>query len=452
MFSFINKLFQTEKAPDMHPFYGACVELNGREICLKRNNGDDEKIQIKDIDYISIYRFDYMDTHDRCWLNFRSYTQPAVSVCTLAGNFAAIEQFANSLPGFDSQQYAAIRASKAEVKETVLWQKVHQPDFDIAPLPTQQVGDALSLLQQGLWIENKNTLVAWGTYDELAKHPLVKTQLIDFPNPLFTAKSYTIAKPTLFNGLKLSSLVTECDAAEGDFQLHLPVIQYRAQLSLGVNRQKSFDSIKTHLDTFFKQNATAQLIDYAVKDTWRISWHEGAAHVELYCFYREVPDGWDNTAWLTIQYSPNLDRFYQNDYQRDLVLNQSITYQQFDFSLDLNTDYRRVDNAIYTPDCFKTLLSEAQPLIIWHDTAEQVIGFAAAEYALVFNANEVQHLTLAVQNFRGSEGRNSLELNVQNQNVPIGSVSNVAVFKKNMQKIAKLIGKKVDAYTYDEHY
>ncbi len=447
MFSYIKNLFQSEKAPDMHPFYGAAVIINGHEISLKRNNGDDEAISIEDIDYISIYRFDYLDTHDRCWLNFRSYTKSSVGVCTLAGGFAAVEQFAITRPNFDKAQYDAVRASKVEVKETLLWQKTHQADFIIEPLPTAP--DALSLLQQGLWIENKKTLIAWGTYEELSKNKLIQTKLVNLPNPLFSAKSYTISKPTIFNGLTLTRIETQCDAAEGVYQLDLPVLQYRAEISLGFNRQKSFDGIKSHLDGFFEHDIS---IDYAVKETWHAQWPVGAVRVELYCFYRDVPDGWDNIAWLTIQHSPNVDRFYTNDYQHNLVLSAAISYQLFDFNIALNVDYRRIKNAIYTPDCFKTLITDAQPLLVWHDTNEQVIGFASIEYALIFNANEVQFLTLAVQNFRGSEGRNSLEIHYQNATVHIGSVSNVAVFKKQMKKLATLINKKVSSYTYDEHY
>ena len=72
-------------------------------------------------------------------------------------------------------------------------------------------------------------------------------------------------------------------------------------------------------------------------------------------------------AWLRIRYAQNLDRFYRSDYQRNLVLNAAIQYATFDFSIDLNANYRQVENAIYTPDCFKRMITEAQPLLIWHD-------------------------------------------------------------------------------------
>jgi len=134
------------------------------------------------------------------------------------------------------------------------------------------------------------------------------------------------------------------------------------------------------------------------------------------------------------------------------VLNAAIQYATFDFSIDLNANYRQVENAIYTPDCFKRMITEAQPLLIWHDAQQNVIGFADATLALIFNVNEVEKLTLAVQNFRGSEGRNGLEVHVQRETAHLGSVSNVANFKKNIKKITKLIGKEVSTYTYDEHY
>ena len=452
MFSFISKIFMPEKAPDQHPFYGERLVIDGHHFRLIRHHHDNSEIHLNDVDYITIYRFDNLDAHDRCWLNLRSYSAQALSVCTLAGNFAALERIVSQLPNFDVERYTAFRNAKVGMAEAVLWQKVHTADFAISPTDVADNGkSALDLLQQGLWLEHLNTLIAWGTYEDLQNNKHIKTQRKDFPNPSFHATEYCITKPTIFNGLKLHSLYTACDSAQGALKLHLPVIEYCAEISLGANRQKSFDAIKTHLDHFFQNNALSQ-IDYSVKDTWRVTWQVQSVSVELYCFYREMPDGWDNVAWLRIRYAPNLDRYYRTDYQRNLVLNAAIQYATFDFAIDLNANYRQVENAIYTPDCFKPMITEAQPLLIWHDTQQNVIGFADATLALIFNVNEVEKLTLAVQNFRGSEGRNGLEVHVQRETAHLGSVSNVANFKKNIKKITKLIGKEVSTYTYDEHY
>ena len=456
MFSRIKQLFNAanaaKKAPAMHPFYGARLVINVGEIFLKCNNGDDARIELTDVDYITIYRFDDIEGHERCWVNLRSFSKPAVSVSTLAGNFNALEKIITQLDNFDTQEYTKIRAANIEVKETVLWQKTHQADFTITPLYVNPHADALGQLQQGLWIENTEQFLPWGTYEDVARHPAVKQRRKNFPNPAFKAQEYVIHQPVIFNGLKLTSLYTASDAAQNVLKLHLPVIEFASEISLGVNRQKSFDAIKTHLDDFFQREKASTPIDYAVKDTWRVNWQAGAVRVEFYCFYRDMPDGWDNIAWLRIHFSPNVDCFYINDYQRNLVLNQDIDYQLLDVDIDLNANYREVSNAIYTPACFKPLLTQAQPSAIWRDKAQGLIGFCTAQYALIFNIDEVNSINLAVQNFRGSEGRNGLELVYQNQTIQLGSVSNVSKFKHNMQKISKLIGKKVDTYTYDEHY
>lgn len=452
MFSLISKIFTTEKAPDKHPFYGDRLVIQGNRFRLVRNNQYNSEMHLDEVDYITIYRFDYFDADDRCWLNLRSYSAQALSVCTLAGNFATLEKIVTQLPNFDAVLYAAYRNAKDEMPEAVLWQKVHTSDFAITPLNAHDHGkNALDFLQQGLWLEHNNTLIAWGTYEDLQNNSQIKSHRIGFPNPSFYATEYRIEKPTIFNGLKLQSLYTASDSTQSTLKLHLPVIQYSAEISMGFNRQNSFDAIKTHLDHFF-QRAEPDNIDYNVKETWRAGWQVGAVRVELYCFYREMPDGWDNIAWLRIHYKPNLDRFYSNDYQRNFAVHAAIHYQAFEYAIDLNADYRQVENVIYTPDCFKSIISKAQPLVVWYDTAQEIIGFADAELALIFNANEVKSLTLAVQNFRGSEGRNGLELNFQRETVFIGSVSSVAKYEKSMKKLAMLIDKKVDAYTYDEHY
>ncbi|MGB4812244.1 MAG: hypothetical protein WBP13_07170 [Methylophilaceae bacterium] len=440
----------------MHPFYGEHVAIADNQISLQRNNGDNTSINLVDIDYITIYRFEYTDEHDRCWVNLRSYSKAAVSICTLAGYFNQVEKVITTWPNFDQQQYAAIRASKSEVPETVLWQKVHQANFSITPLAKEYIqADNLAMLQQGVFIENKQTCIAWGSYAELATQPLVKSKVSQCPNPLFSQMQYCIEKPTIFNGLQLSELTTACDAAEHEYPLHLPVIQYRAELSLGASRQASFEAIKTHIDAFFKVDQSKTQINDSIqseaKGTWRAVWQSGDVKVTLYCFYRDELDGWDNIAWLNIDYSPNLDRFYVNTYQRNFVLTLSIQYEIFDFLMALYVDYRCVTNAIYTPSVLSAQLQDTQT-IVWYDAAHQVIGFATKAFSLIFNANAVESIHLAVQNFRGSEGRNAIEIRYENKTVHLGDVDSTENFKKNIRKIEKIIGRKVATYIYDEHY
>jgi hypothetical protein len=457
LFKFLNHIFKSETSSEIHSCYGERVLIRQDEINVLRDNHDNDKINLAEIDYITIYRFEAGDGYGRCLVNLRSYSIVPLSVSTLAENFDALEKLITRLPCFDLQQYLTIKTSVLEIKETVLWQKICQADFAIASDGASVLEGlapkegSLALLQHGLLIENKSVLIDWGTYDDLANNSLVKVQSKSFPNPSCFAKEYLIQKPVIFNGLILHSLYTASDSTQSEHKLHLPVIEYRSEISLGHNRQKSFERIKNHLDCYFHKNDVDE-IDYAEKDTWRAGWHSGAVRVELYCFYREVPDGWDNLAWLKIHYVPNLDRFYGNDYQRNFALSRAITYQLFEFGMELNTDYRQVENAIYTPDCFKAMLDEAHPLVIWYDAQLGIVGFADKKYALVFNENEMERLTLSVQNFRGSEGRNELNVNIKQASVCIGSVSSVALFKKNIKKISRLTGLDVASYVYNEHY
>ena len=183
----------------------------------------------------------------------------------------------------------------------------------------------------------------------------------------------------------------------------------------------------------------------------KASWTQHPVTVELYAFYREETNDWDNTAWLNIHYSPNLDAYYTSPYQQQLTLHAEISYMCVPFQFDLNVDYRQVHHAIYTPDCFKALLSPTTGLV-WCDAQAGIIGFASVTFSQVYASEAFDILQLAVQNFRGSEGRHALEIIGNNSVTVIGGVSDTAKFIESCEQIAKLINKKVTHYTYDEHY
>jgi hypothetical protein len=439
------------KSPDAHPYYGERLKLASDHVALTRTNGDNAQMRLIDVDYVTIYRYANDDGRDLCWVNLKSYTHASLSCSTLAGNFHQLESLLLTWPGFDVPRYVAIKQSTQAHEEQVLWKKQHQPDFAIQG-SAQSIN--LELLQHGLMIENAQQFIPWGSYHALSSHPMVKVTTKSFPNPRFKAQKYVLTRPVIANGLALKSLYTCCDAYDESPKLDLPVIEWTAEISLGVNRVNSFSVIQAHLDHFFGVNQQAGQPESArplAGEDLQSVWQQGQVTFSLRAFYRDETKDWDNVAWLSIAYLPNLDSYYCNDYQQNLTLNQSLSYLRLDFALGLQVDYRQVDNAIYTPQCFMPMLDESNSLI-WRDDAHGKIGLANATYARVFDLHEIEAMQLAVQNFRGSEGRNSLEILHEGQTIHVGGVSDVDAFKAAEKSIAKLIEKEVTHFTYDDHY
>lgn len=446
MLSRLKKWLSGPQSPDAHPYYGERLQLLAHQITLTRTNGDNANIRLNDVDYVTIYRFANDDGRDLCWVNLKSYARAPLSVTTLAGNFHQLEAILLAWAGFDVARYLKIKQSTQAYEEQVLWKKDHQPDFSIE---AAQQSSSLALLAHGLMMESAQQFIPWGSYASLSAHPAIAIGEETFPNPRFKAIKYVLTQPVIARGLKLNSLYTCCDAYENAPKLELPVIEWTSQISLGGNRTKSFNSIKTHLDAYFEKQPAA--LSPQVGEDLQASWHHGSVTFKLHAFYRDETKDWDNVAWLRINYQPDLEAYYRNDYQQNLMLNPSLSYLKLNFSMGLHVDYRQVDNAMYTPKCFKSLLNESVSLV-WRDDEAGKIGFANQEYARVFNLHEIQSLQLAVQNFRGSEGRNALEIVSQGEAVHLGGLSDLAAFKKAALSIAKVIKKEVTHYTYDEHY
>lgn len=448
MWASVQKWLKKDRSPAVHPYYGERLKVSKHAVTLTRTNRDDEAIPLSQVDYVTIYRFANDDGRDLCWVNLKSYAHAPLSTSTLAGNFHQLESLLLGWAGFDVAQYLAIKQSAQAHEELVLWKKAHQPDFVLSP----SAQSSLDLLPHGLMIENTQQFIPWGSYKALALHPAIKVTSKLFPNPRFNAYQYTVNRPVIANGLQLKSLYTCCDAYDETPKLDLPVIEWTAEISLGVNRVQNFLAIKTHLDAYLgaeKQQTAIPLGTAGDHLEWSSTQH--LVTFSLRAFYRDETKDWDNVAWLRISYQPNLDAYYSNEYQQHLALSPALQYLCLPFRLALHTDYRQVENAIYTPACFKTLL-EATNSLIWRDDTNGLIGFANAEFARVYSMEEMISLQLAVQNFRGSEGRNALEVVGHGGTSHLGAVSNVAAFIANIKPITKLMQKEVTHFTYDEHY
>ncbi|MCU0353316.1 MAG: hypothetical protein MUD08_06180 [Cytophagales bacterium] len=446
MFSFLKK----NTAPKQHPFYGQRVTVTSVQIKTVRNNHHNEQIDTAAIDYVTMYHLGDNNGYENCWVNLKSFTQAHVSVCTLADGFAKLESLLFALPGFDKNKFLEIKHHQAEYPETVLWKKASQADFEIEAAPTGNSG--LDALQKGLLIENSNRWIEWRDFVYLETLGFVKKRKQGFPNPLFQSFQYHVQKPTVLGGLKVQEMVIETDVFEqGKAKLHLPFECIKTEFRLGFGPKKDVLKIKQHLDAYLGHAAeAAETYDEHSLD---FVWQKEKVAVRLYCFYREQIKSLDDVAYLTLNHTPAVDAFYQTDYWKNFVLTEKINFQTFGFPTGLNSNYRSVDNAIYTPAPLAARLTDENPTIVWRDETSGIIGIGDRTHSLLFEVSAIKSMSLEIQNFRGSEGRNGWMVYFRdNTSFRVGGVSDTQACIRSFEQINRITGLSIEESHYDEHY
>lgn len=446
MFSFFkNKAI--EKAPQTHPFYGARVVVDKQEIILYTHNDSNiEKIEIDKINFITMYCFDKFNENKRCWLHFNSGSSPEVAVTTLAGNYQELENFVLKLPDFNTHNYFKIKNSDVEMAKVVLWEKKSVSDFEILSKPNSN----FDILKQGIFIENLNILIPWETYRDLENNKNIIRKKVDYPNPNFSGYSYNIKSPTIFGGLKLSNLYTECDSFEKKPKLDLPVIKYTSEIKLGYfNPREVFLKIKKHLDSNFQQVATSQydeVFDSEKKDSLYAIWHIQNITITFFCFYRDEYQKLDTNAWLNIEFEPNTTKFYESDYQKKLQIHNHLDYEILPFEVDIYENYRELDNVIFTPKCFENLFENNNQFLIWNDTQEGIIGFGNAKYSRLFKPKDFKSVSVGLEDYGALDGSNTVSVG----EFYLGTLSSLQthLFEKNIKKMEKLTHK--EFFTFKE--
>ena len=435
--NFLKQLFSRDKAPEIHPFYGAYISLDKYKIRLITSN-ESQEIELESIEVIGIYKFDDFDVNERCWIVLKSNSKN-ISVTTLAGGFVDLENWILSKPNFNTEQYREIRKSNKEFKETILWKKELHPDFETINSSKGLHYD----LNDGIVIENHNEILPWTTYEKLGDLRLVKRGKVDFPNPNFKGYEYYVENPIVF-GIKTKKIYTESEAFEKNAKLELPILKFWQVICIGNNYKKGFFEIKNYLDTYFNQKGNENE-NYSQELSFDYYWTFGEVTVQFFAH--------SAYAYLTIEKIPDLTRFYTSEYQQNLQLSDITAFEVFPFSVDLYVDYKEITNAVYTPVCCKELLDSENQFLIWKDNKAGFFGFSNQEFTLIINSDRASFLILMVQNFRGSEGRNNLELAFHNkETINIGSVSDTKLFDTNRAKIAAVLNIEVNQYVYDEHY
>lgn len=173
----------------------------------------------------------------------------------------------------------------------------------------------------------------------------------------------------------------------------------------------------------------------------------------MYCFYHKEIDGYDSVAWLNINYQPNVTAFYETDYFKNFKLGKHISFEVFNFEIELNSNYLQLKNAIFTPPALATYITNQNPTIFCKETQNGIIGIGNKAQSLLFDTLEIIEFFVAIQNYRGLKGRNSLNVGRnKSESFCIRSVSDSKICIAHFKKIKKLLGLPMRKFHYDEHY
>lgn len=428
-----------------NPLLHGEVSLDACAVHLTRRNGDNASIAFDDIDFITADRLGGPD--GVCWLNLSSFSKAPASIPSVAKGFEHLQPFLERLSGFDLARWQALCQSSEPEQQVLLWRRDADDDFVIST-DTVHGADGFN---RGIYLDDCRQWLPWDTYETLGKLSFVNTHPERYPNPDFSGLRYEIRRPTIANGLKLPRLYTLTDAARGAPKLHLPVLCWQADIRLGRTPVMAFDRIREHLDRYLG-SSDMPITQHEPGMTLEGRWERERVTVSLRCFYRDEIKGWDNIAWLRIEHDPDVSRFYRSDYGERLTPGPTLTWQRFPVTLNVDANYRNVDNALFTPACFKDAFDEKHGMVIWVDHASPLLGIANENFALTFDTRHCHSLILSVRRFRGDEAGNALELNTTEGVITVGSVTDVGDFEREMKAITQLTGVETNQCVIDEYY
>lgn len=404
---------------------------NHNKITVETFHGQTESIEKKSIDFVLFYKPVVSSDEELLWLKLGSFRVPAVTIpIEKRSELQKIEPFLFGLKNFDRQAYNNIMSTQTIAgKSKILWVRPITKNYKLPEKPFNQ--RALKDYEKGLYREDKQKWIPWKDYATLESDDEVATGKQKFPNPDYHAKRYTLKNLTLFGGLQLEELFTETDPARGKLKFQLPVIQYRSVLKLP-KPEENLAEIADHLSKHFQQDAekdkTSKKLEYR--------WSAKNLQLKLYCFFREELKMYDRTAYLKIEHQPDVSAFYASTYLKNDFELQNCDVLSLELKMNLNSNYREVDNAAFTPEILQNYFSEEVDLVFWQDTKYNRFCIADAEYCLIFKMAQIKKLVLTIEIERGREGRNRLQIELKNgKSQNVGRVDNTDAFNDEIPKL-----------------
>ncbi len=380
------------KGPAEHPYYGARVRVVGETITVNNNHGEKKAMRFDEVSRISVVSYADKNPEADFWLYFWPFTGGgSLSVPSKAGGFSQLITALESFPGFDKQKYLQlIKGVTTQHRQVYKSDKVPTT----AELTSGNAPQAFEKIEEGLWLEDRQELLPWGSFADLEQVKGVKRTKEFPPNPKFRQYAYALRDITVFNGLKLETLNcrTPGFSKQVGFNKQWPTTDFWTSIVLGKSGKETFDRLSAHFTKHW-QNPTE---DGEITKTWK----QDRVLVRLTCFKSESFRGYNRDCSLTITITPDLSAFFTGEYQQQLQLSSAIQYKVLPASFGIDDDYTKNTNVFYTPNCFDGLLKPENQALIWVDEQQQKIGFANAKYCRILDLSEVKHLHLTAHYWR----------------------------------------------------
>lgn len=385
-------------------YAGERVSLMLGSIHVYRNNGHNESVPTRQVDYISVHSLSTDKPNVEFFIDIRSFHLNGVSVQSRAEGFAKIERWMEQLPGFDGEQY---RATKATVGEEAKLVWLRQPVANARLTNTENPSPAISDLGRGILLENKDLWLEWGTFRDISRLDTkrwVAMKHTRYPNSNVKGYTYVIKTPVILGGLEVEALQTESPFwwPGGKFNPDWPVTSYWADISLGQGGLDDFEQLKQHFTQLI-----GKADDHADPSTddenmLRASWSVGRATIKINTWKPYQMDVFINYCRLEISVEPNVAYLYTDDYTKKLHLHEQLRYLVLEGKLAVVNDYTQYPRSRYTPNCLAELIKMDDEYVIWCDDKYKKLGFANKQYAQILDLADVNSLALTGSYWRDS--------------------------------------------------
>lgn len=373
-------------------------------INVYRNNGHDESIRVKEVDYISIYSVNTDKPNTEFFVNLRSFHQSGISLQSRAKGFSKLENWMKLLPDFDAEQYLSIKANVGEDAVTA-W--LRQPTINARLLEVGEKPQAIAGLERGIYLENLERWLNWGTFGDLSRlepKERVSMKKTSYPNPDARGYTYIVKKPIILGGLEVANLQSETPSwwGGGTFHPEWPVTSYWADVSFGNGGLGDFERLKIHFTELIgKPDGHADPAINGGNNTWAY-WLMGLVTIKISTWKPYQLDVFQHSCRLEITYEAKVDHLYTDNYTLELTLHDQLRYLALDGELSVASDYTCHPHSRYTPDCVAALIQAEEQYIVWLDEKHAKLGMGNKRNAQVLDLAGVAGLVLTGSYWRDS--------------------------------------------------
>lgn len=378
-----------EKGPAEHPYYGAWVNVVSDIIYFNDDHDHYKEMPLANISYISVVSYVDESPQDDYWIYFWPVIGGGnLSVPSKAGGFAKLIAALQKLAGFQAQRLDD--ALKHLGSKQIL---IFENKKKLVNAAVNFTGEttAFEKIEEGLWLEDRQQLIAWGSFGKLQEFSFIEKDERVAVNPQYYFYEYTLRDVTIFSGIQLSELNVETPSVYYDQKINKkwPVTRYAARIVLDHPGEETLALLSDHISSYWKKDPDELEEDYAV-------WKQGRVTVRLNIYELHGLDIYDNQCTMLIDYEPDLTAFFIDHYQQSLCIEDVKSFQTFPFHFEISQDYVEDSNVFYTPACFQSLFDQQLQSLIWIDENSRKIGFANSQFSRIFPYGKKSELLLEV--------------------------------------------------------